>query len=160
MDPRLVRSVGMTMRTALTLLLAGIALLAAAGCGEDDEAASAATPKLSGAIKYEVIGGDAFRDDKITVQADGNARVQTRSGTTTVELTAAERSDLAREVQAAKLAKAKSEVTDQPFPDMVSYTFTYRGRTVETDAGALPDQLRALIGTFDDLIDRYGAKRK
>ena len=40
---------------------------------------------------------------------------------------------------------------------MVSSTFTYGGRVVETDAGAL-DQLRALIGTFDDLIDRYGSK--
>src|SRR5215207_4681541 len=122
MDPQLVRSVGMTMRTALTLLLAGIALLAATGCGEGDEAASAAT-RLSETIKYEVVGGDAFRDDNITIQADGSAQVQTRNGTTTAKLTATELSALASEVETANLAKAESAVTDQPFPDIVSYTF-------------------------------------
>ena len=156
MNRPLGRSVGMTMLLRVALL--ALVALTFAACGSDDDPAPAAS--LSEAIKYEVIGGDAFRDDKITVDADGSAQVQTGKATRSAKLTAAELSALASEVETANLAKAESAVTDQPFPDMVSYTFTYRGRTVETDAGALPDQLRALIGTFDDLIDRYGAKRK
>ena len=152
MKRRLVRSVGMTMRIAL--LIATLALFAS--CGGDDETPSAAT-RLPEAIKYEVIGGDAFRDDKMTVQADGTAEVQTRTGTRSARLTAAELSALARTVSDAGLAKLESETTDPPQPDALSYRFTYRGRQVETDSGALPAQLRALIGNFDDLIDRYGA---
>ena len=150
MKRRLVRSVGMTMRIAL--LIATLALFAS--CGGDDETPSAAT-RLPEAIKYEVIGGDAFRDDKLTVQADGSAQVQTRAGTRTAKLTAAELSALEHEVE--NLGNVESKTTDPPQPDALSYRFTYRGRQVETDSGALPDELRALIGTFDDLIDRYGA---
>ena len=150
MKRRLVRSVGMTMRIAL--LIATLALFAS--CGGDDETPSAAT-RLPEAIKYEVIGGDAFRDDKLSVQADGSAQVQTRAGTRTAKLTAAELSALEHEVE--NLGNVESKTTDPPQPDALSYRFTYRGRQVETDSGALPDELRALIGTFDDLIDRYGA---
>jgi hypothetical protein len=139
----------MTMR----LLLACLALIVAAGCGGDD--AGPAATSLSEPIKYEVIGGDAFRDDKLTVQADGSAQIQTRAGMRTAKLTAAELSALGHEVE--NLGKVESATTDPPQPDALSYRFTYRGRQVETDSGALPDRLRALIGTFDDLIDRYGA---
>jgi len=139
----------MTMR----LLLACLALIVAAGCGGDDAGPTATS--RSEPIKYEVIGGDAFRDDKLTVQADGSAQVQTRAGTRTAKLTAAELSALEHEVE--NLGNVESKTTDPPQPDALSYRFTYRGRQVETDSGALPDELRALIGTFDDLIDRYGA---
>ena len=83
----------MTMRTALTLLLAGIAVLAAAGCGEDDERGLGRHRRTSspGRSSTRVIGGDAFRDDKITVEADGSAQVRTRQATSVGKLTAAER---------------------------------------------------------------------
>ena len=76
------RSVGMTMRPLPPAR--GSALLAAAGCGEDDAGLGRHSP-LSETIKYEVIGGDAFRDDKLTVHADGSAqrpdaRPATRAG--------------------------------------------------------------------------------
>jgi hypothetical protein len=151
MDRPLARSTGMTVRLAIALL----ALLLVAGCGEDDPATT--STKLSEAIKYEVIGGDGFRDDKLTVQADGSAQLQTRAGTHAVKLTAVELSALAHEVERAGLPQVQSATTDPPQPDAVSYRLTYRGRQVETDTGALPDRLRALIGTFDALIDRYGA---
>ena len=149
----LVRSVGVRERIGVLLVLAGLAL---AACGSDDTSQPARpSPRLAEPIKYEVIGGDAFRDDKLTVQADGSAQVQTRAGTRTAKLTAAELSALEHEVE--NLGNVESKTTDPPQPDALSYRFTYRGRQVETDSGALPAQLRALIGNFDDLIDRYGA---
>ena len=80
----LMRNVRLTMRTAI--LLASLVLIVA-GCGDDGDA-DVAPARLPAAIKYEVIGGDAFRDDEMTVQADGRARVQTRTGERTVKLTA------------------------------------------------------------------------
>jgi len=136
----------------ITIVLACLAALAA-GCGTDEPPAAPA--RLTEAIKYEVIGGDAFRDDKITVEADGRASVQTRAGTRAAKLTAQELAALARRVE--PLTQAKTARTDPPHPDAMSYRFTYRGRQVETDSGALPDELRPLIGTFNALIDRYSA---
>jgi hypothetical protein len=145
------RSVGMTMLARLTL----VALLAlVAGCGSDEPSAPAT---LGEPISYEVIGGDAFRDDEITVETDGRASVPTRSGTRSATLTPAERTALARDIEAANLADAESAVTDPPIPDALSYRFSYRGHQVTTDTGKLPDDLRGLVGTFNELIERYGA---
>jgi hypothetical protein len=139
--------------TRLAIVLACLAGVLAAGCGSDET--TAAPARLTEAIKYEVIGGDAFRDDKLTVQPDGRASVQTRSGERTAKLTADELAALARGVDA--LTEAETAVTDPPQPDAMSYRFTYRGRQVQTDSGALPEQLEPLIGTFNALIDRYGS---
>jgi hypothetical protein len=151
MNPRLGRSVGMTMLARLALLAV---LVVAAACGEDAPAEPAG---LTAAIKYEVIGGDAFRDDKVTIQPDGRASIQTRAGIRTATLSAAERAALSREIEAAGLRDLDSAVTEPPIPDALSYRFTYRGHEVETDTGKLPEELRGLIATFNDLIERYGA---
>jgi hypothetical protein len=138
----------------MAVLLACLTLL---GCGSDEDTPTAASPtRLTETIKYEAIGGDAFRDDEITVRTDGSATVQTRTGERAAKLTVAELSELARGIETAGLGTAASALTDPPVPDALSYRFTYRGRQVETDSAALPDRLGPLIGTFDALIDRYG----
>jgi hypothetical protein len=145
------------MRAAV--LLCGLALIAAPGCGGDDEGAASpggGSARLSEPITFEVVGGDAFRDDEMTVQADGSARVETRSGKRTADLTADELSALAREVEQADLAQVESALTEPPRPDALWYRVTYRGRQVETDQPAMPEQLRPLIGNLIGLIDRYG----
>jgi hypothetical protein len=156
MDVRPARSVRVTMR--LAAVLCGLAVLASAGCGGDDgnEAGGRAPARLSEPITFEVIGGDAFRDDEITVRADGSAHVKTRAGERTAELERGELADLAQAVARADLATAESAVTDPPQPDALSYRFTYRGRQVTTDSGAMPERLEPLIGTFIGLIDDYG----
>ena len=161
-DPRRARSVPMTMRAAI--LLTGLALLGGAGCGGDEAGAGSGgdggggseSARLSEAITFEIIGGDAFRDDEMTVQADGQAQVETRWGERTAKLTPGELSALAGDVGA--LDKAESALTEPPQPDALSYRFTYGGKQVETDSGAMPQALEPLIGRFIRLVDRYGAK--
>jgi hypothetical protein len=136
-------------------VLAALALLAGCGGGDGDGAGGQqGGARLGGPITFEVIGGDAFRDDAITVEPDGTALVRTRAGEATAELTAGERSELAAQAEA--LAGARTALTEPPRPDALSYRFTYRSRQVETDSGALPDELAPLIGTFIELIDRHG----
>jgi hypothetical protein len=148
----------MRPRRVTTILLASLALVAG-GCGDDGEEPAAApatggSGKLADAITFELIGGDAFRDDAITVEADGSARIETRAGEQRAELTPDELSQLS--AQSEQLAGAETAVTRPPQPDMVSYRFTYRGREVKTDDVAMPEDLAPLIGTFIELIDRYG----
>jgi hypothetical protein len=162
-NARPVRSVGVTMRVAA--LMCGIALFATAGCGgDDDESGGAAgstqaggSARLADTIKFEVVGGDAFRSDVVTVSADGGLRVKTRSGEHTAKLDSDELSQLAAAVQRAGLATAKDAVTEPPAPDALSYRFTYRGRQVTTDDPALQQSLRPLVGEFMTLIEEHGA---
>jgi hypothetical protein len=140
------------LRVALPLLC-GLALLA--GCGDDEEAPAAGGAALTGPITFALSGGDAFRDDRITVEADGGATVETREGEQRAELTADELAQVGAEAEA--LAGAESAVTRPPEPDMVSYRFTYGGRAVETDDPAMPEDLAPLIRTFVGLIDKYGS---
>ena len=137
----------------LAALLAGLALLGACG-GDERDAGGGGSARLADPITFEVIGGDAFRDDELTVAPDGSVRVQTRAGDRAADLTETELAEVAS--RAADLVDAESALTEPPQPDALSYRFTYRGRQVETDSGALPDELAPLIGTFIDLIDRYG----
>ena len=64
MHPRPGRSVGMTMLARLTLV---VLFALVAGCGSDEPPPPRPRAVPVETIKYEVIGGDAFRDDKITV---------------------------------------------------------------------------------------------
>src|SRR5689334_4881570 len=114
----------------MKVLLLALCAVALAACGSDEPAAPSA---LTETITYEVIGGDAFRDDKITVRPDGSASVETRAGTRAAKLTAAERASLAQRVSDASLTSREDALTDPPVPDMVSYRFTYRGHQVTTD---------------------------
>ena len=153
-DARPARSVRVRMRTAV--LLAGVAL-AAAGCGGGRRrCAPAKGARLAEPITFEVIGGDAFRDDEMTVAADGSARVETRDGERATELTDDELAALAETVRTTDLAAVESALTDPPQPDALSYRFTYRGTQVETDSGAMPRDLEPLIAKFIDLIDEHG----
>jgi hypothetical protein len=136
----------------LAALLAGLALLA--GCGGDDEAPAGSSATLAEPITFEVIGGDAFRDDELTVEPDGSVTIQTRAGDRTADLSEAELAEVA--AHAEHLGDAESALTEPPQPDALSYRFTYRGEQVETDSGALPDDLAPMVGTFIALIDRYG----
>jgi hypothetical protein len=153
MDPRPARSVGVTMRAAAVLLT----LVLLAGCGGDDEQAGGAAPaRLAEPITFEVVGGDAFRDDELTVRPDGTASVRTRAGEATAELTSEELSALERE--SARLASAEDALTKPPVPDALWYRLSYGGRQVETDDPAMPEALRPLIGNLVGLVDRYGPK--
>jgi hypothetical protein len=146
------------MRAAAVLLT----VILLAGCGGDEQESGAAPTggggpaRLAEPITFEVVGGDAFRDDELTVRPDGTARVQTRAGQATAELTPAELSALARQTAAAGLGTAEDALTEPPRPDALWYRLSYRGRQVETDDPAMPDALRPLIGSLVRLIDRYG----
>ena len=103
-----------------------------------------------------MIGGDDFRDDKVT--SSPTAAPPSRPAPAPAPRPSAPPSaPRCTDVAAAGLTEPRRPSRNQPIPDAISYRFTYRGHQVETDTGKLPDELRRLIGTFNDLIERYGA---
>jgi hypothetical protein len=110
-------------------------------------------------VKFFVTGGEAFREDRITVQPDGAAHVQTRAGTRTARLTREELDAVVTQIEDAGLPEIPEDsLTKPPMPDALAFSVVYGGREVSTDSGSMPEELEPLVGTFVRLIDRYGAK--
>jgi hypothetical protein len=149
-------TVRVTMRTAA--LLSALALLG--GCGDDGgdggSASAGGSAALSDPITFQIIGGDAFRDDTVTVQPDGAVRVETRAGEHSGKLSSDELTELSRAVAQADLARIESAPTQDPQPDAVGIGLTYRGKQVEMDIGEMPERLAPLVKTFVELIDEHG----
>jgi hypothetical protein len=149
----------MSMRA---LVLTAVLALALGACGGEEE--TTGTPSgggggLSGPLQFLVTGGDAFREDRLTLQPDGAVRVQTRQGSRSATLTPGELSEVESQLEAAELAEIPEDsTTEPPMPDALGYGLVYDGREVNTDAGSMPERLRPLVGTFMKLVERYGAE--
>jgi hypothetical protein len=156
------RVVFATMRTAV--LIAGLLVLALAGCGDDESPADPGEPsggaQLAGPLTFTRGGGIAGRTDKLVLQPDGSGSLTTRSGgERAVKLDAAQLDTLASDVESADLAGLPEDSTaGRPQPDAFGYRVVYDGATVTTESGAIPDRMGPLVATLSKIVDRYGAK--
>ena len=161
---RPLRSVPMTMRAVLLTVVLALAL---AACGSEEQGSapnggggsSSSRERLDGPVKFLVTGGEAFREDRITVQPDGAAQVQTRAGSRAARLTPQELDAVVAQVRDADLPEIPEDsLTEPPMPDALAFSVVYGGREISTDSGSMPQDLEPLVGTFVRLIDRHGAK--
>ncbi len=151
------------MRTLMgmrALVLTFVLAVALGACGSEQETTGApAGGALDGPVRFLVTGGDAFREDRMTLQPDGEVRVQTRQGTRSGRLTEDELREVRAQLESAQLEEIPEDsTTEPPMPDALGYGIVYRGREVNTDAGSMPDRLAPLVGTFLKLVDRLGAR--
>jgi hypothetical protein len=151
------------MRTAV--LIAGLmTTLAIAGCGGDDESPAdpgePAGAQLAGPLTFTRGGGIAGRADELVVQPDGTGSLTTRSGgERAVKLEAAELERIADEVERADLPGLPEDSTaGRPQPDAFGYRVAYRGATVTTESGSIPDRMGPLVATLSKIVERLGAK--
>jgi hypothetical protein len=137
-----------------TMLLAGLALVLLAGCGDDD--GGEGKPALAGTLIYERGGGLAGRRDRLVLQPDGRAKVTARGKTREVELKPRELDRIAAEVEKADLPSVPERSTSpKPIPDTFAYRIQYGTSEVTTDDPAMPDELRSLVARLGQLVERY-----
>jgi hypothetical protein len=133
-----------------TVLVAGIALLLLAGCGDDKAA-------LGGPLTFERGGGLKGRRDRLVVQPDGKAELTVRDKTKPIQLTDAELAQLERDLENTDLGSLPADSTSaRRVPDAFGYRVAYGGDTVTTDDPAMPDELRGLVARLGALVERYG----
>jgi hypothetical protein len=133
-----------------TMLVAGIALLLLAGCGDDKAA-------LSGPLTFERGGGLKGRRDRLVVQPDGKAELTVRDKTKPIQLTDAELAQLKSDLENTDLGALPADSTSaRRVPDAFGYRVSYGGDTVTTDDPAMPDELRGLVARLGALVERYG----
>jgi hypothetical protein len=147
------------MLMRMVALLAGLALLAIAGCGDDDGGGEPAAA-LKGPLTYERGGGIAGRRDRLVVQPDGRAELTVRDRTKSIELSDAELDELGRDLEHANVSSLPKDSTSaKPVPDAYGYRVTYDGATVTTDDPAMPDRLGGLCARLGALVERYEKKK-
>jgi hypothetical protein len=143
----------MLMRIAI---LAGLALVLLAGCGEDDEG-GATKASLDGPLIYERGGGVAGRRDRLVLQPSGTAKLTVQDRTQELELEPAELDRIAAEVRQTDLASLPEDSTTKPpVPDAFGYRIQYGASEITTDDPGMPDELRSLVARLGALVDRYG----
>lgn len=150
-----------TLMSMRALVLTFVLAVALGACGGEEETAGGAPAGggLAGPVQFLVTGGEAFREDRLTLQPDGEVRVRTRRGERSGRLGEDELREVEAQLESARLEQIPEDsATDPPMPDALGYGFVYRGREVNTDAGSMPDRLAPLVGTFMKLVDRFGAK--
>jgi hypothetical protein len=142
-----------------TLLLAGIALVLLAGCGDDGGGGDNGKAALSGPLTFERGGGLKGRRDRLVVQPDGKAALTVRDKTQPIQLTDAELAKLRRDLEDSDLGSLPADSTsERPVPDAFGYRVGYGGDTVATDDVAMPDALRGLVARLGALVERYETK--
>jgi hypothetical protein len=139
-----------------TLLLAGLALVLLAGCGDDGSGGGKA--KLAGPLTYERGGGIAGRRDRLVVQPDGSAKLTVRERTKPIRLTDAELAKLRSDLEQTDLGSLpKNSTADRPVPDAFGYRISYDGSTVTTDDPGMPKELRGLVARLGAIVDRHSS---
>jgi hypothetical protein len=143
-----------------TMLLAAIALVLVAGCGDDGGGIVSYGPgALSGPLTFERGGGIRGRRDRLVVQPDGKAKLTVRDKTKPIQLTDAELAKLRSDLDGTDLGSLPPDSTsERPVPDAFGYRVTYGGDTVNTDDPAMPDELRGLVARLGAVVDRYETK--
>jgi len=135
-------------------ILAGLALVLLAGCGDDEGGGD--RPTLAGPLIYERGGGIAGRRDRMVLQPSGTAKLTIREATREVELKPAELDEIATEVEQANLPAIPEQSTSpKPIPDAFGYRIQYGTSEITTDDPAMPDELRRLVARLGALVERY-----
>ena len=139
-----------------TAILAGLALLLLAGCG-DDGAGSGEKPSLAGPLTYERGGGLAGRRDRLVLHPDGTAQLTVYGKTRKLSVKPAELDRVAAALEKADLASVPARSTSpRPVPDAFGYRIRYGTSEVTTDDPGMPPKLRALLSRLAAIVDRYG----
>jgi hypothetical protein len=143
-----------------TMLLAGIALLLLAGCGDDAGGGGGDGKRaLSGPLTFERGGGLKGRRDRLVVQPDGKAALTVRDKMKPIQLSDAELAKLRSDLDDTDLGALPADSTsERPVPDAFGYRVKYGGDTVNTDDPAMPDELRGLVARLGALVERYETK--
>jgi len=147
------------MRLAVTLA-ACVALATALGaCGDDDSEPEpqAPGPPAAESIVYSKSGGVAGIAQRIEIEADGAARVETGYAEPEVETFRLPEAELLKINEALDGAGFDGiEVSDEPTgcADCFEYEITHGGHTVRFDDTTFPDELGRAVAELEKLASR------
>jgi hypothetical protein len=141
------------------LVMVGLlALAAVSGCGDDEsESAPSGGARLAGTLTYTRGGGIAGRADRLVVQPNGSATLETRQGgERRLRLNSDELGEITAELQRANLPSLPpTSVAEPAVPDSIAHRIVYEGRTVTADDPSMPAELRGLVRALGRTVDAH-----
>jgi hypothetical protein len=165
------------MRRLPTLLLAGVLLLGAAACGDeqsgvaadasntssgtsgsDPTTSTAGTGQLPGRIVLTRTGGIAGMQDALVLNPDGSYTVTRRNQAPVARRAdAAQLAAIAKAVQRADLARLPRSATSGTVSDEIYYKLNVGTRTYLIASTQAPDQVKPLLDVLGALFSSPGS---
>jgi hypothetical protein len=141
-----------------------MSLLALGGCAfifgsPSSSAATCLTGAVSGELVFfQVSGGFAGVDDRLTIDRQGVALLTHRAGKQSrANLSQQELNQLKQTLANAKFQSLKPKYVNANAYDAFSYTVRYSCRVVTADDGSVPGQLQPVIDQLRALAARVGS---
>lgn len=132
------------------------ALLAAAlvltGClGVNAPLTRPAAPALF--VDYQRSGGIAGVNDRLVIFDNGDALVSGRTTSREITLNESELGRIAAIFDAAQFAELEGNYTSRRGADLMQYSITYQGKTVNTEDTAVPAPLEPVIAEMNSILN-------
>jgi hypothetical protein len=116
-----------------------------------------ASKKPGIAIEYDRTGGLIGFNDHLTIDNEGNAVLIRKNAQTTFKLGAEVLKHLETSLNAAGFTMLnKSYSASQPGNDLIQYSITYNGYTVQMTDTAVPANMQPILDSLNQIVDNSG----
>ena len=133
----------MNKKTMSVMLLCFVSLLSACGGSRSETAL----------VEYHRSGGFAGIDDHLVVYPDGRATLTRKGVQAESQLSSDDLSSLDSVFTAAGFTSLNRQYLPSGGADLIEYTITYQGHTVQAVDTAIPPELQPVLQVLDQLIE-------
>jgi len=137
---------------AAVCILCLLAAAMSAGCTNSPIHPAHTEPPPAVIVDYHRSGGLAGLDDRLVIFDNGAAIVSSRMSSREINLTQTDLDHLSSVFSDAQFTMLENNYTARLGTDLVHYSISYRGKTVNTEDSATPPQLQQVIDELNRVL--------
>ena len=143
------------IRTGVCILCL-LAAATSAGCINSPVQTAHAESPPAVIVDYHRTGGIAGLDDRLVIFDNGAAIVSSRMSSREINLTRTDLDRISSVFSDAQFTMLESNYTARLGTDLIHYSISYRGKTVNTEDSATPPQLQLVIDELNRVLRAGG----
>lgn len=112
-------------------------------------------------VDYQRTGGFAGFDDRVVIFDNGVVLVSTKTTISEITLNQEDLERIRELFSAARFGELEARYTSaRESADLLQYSITYEGKTVQTEDSVIPDQVRPVIEEMDRMVAQQQSPEK